>query len=288
MSGRPRSPREAEVMPAITRERSMAECDALVEAAVSARRAGDGAAEIDALQACIEHPCAAHELDVLGCWEDLARLHHRHGRLDEAIEAWEQAIAGGYRSAPHPRANIAELLVECGRRDEADALYGRLRARCSDDVWLYNSAGYAYAAAGDHETALRWIDAGLDLALASGDPEQVVDQLADMRAKSLGALGRDPADDLVARIESFERPAGMHSPGRSFGEAEVETTRCEHCGWDPSEERATRMPVGEVSALADALRSPRQVSQPVRSDKVGRNYPCPCGSGQKYKRCHGR
>jgi preprotein translocase subunit SecA len=23
------------------------------------------------------------------------------------------------------------------------------------------------------------------------------------------------------------------------------------------------------------------------SDKVGRNDPCPCGSGKKYKRCHG-
>jgi preprotein translocase subunit SecA len=29
---------------------------------------------------------------------------------------------------------------------------------------------------------------------------------------------------------------------------------------------------------------------PARRDapKVGRNDPCPCGSGQKYKRCHGR
>ncbi|MDH5292705.1 MAG: SEC-C metal-binding domain-containing protein [Acidimicrobiia bacterium] len=29
---------------------------------------------------------------------------------------------------------------------------------------------------------------------------------------------------------------------------------------------------------------------PVRqasSDKVGRNQPCPCGSGKKYKMCHG-
>jgi len=26
---------------------------------------------------------------------------------------------------------------------------------------------------------------------------------------------------------------------------------------------------------------------PVTSDKVGRNDPCPCGSGKKYKRCHG-
>jgi hypothetical protein len=27
---------------------------------------------------------------------------------------------------------------------------------------------------------------------------------------------------------------------------------------------------------------------PLAVPKVGRNYPCPCGSGKKYKRCHGR
>ncbi len=27
--------------------------------------------------------------------------------------------------------------------------------------------------------------------------------------------------------------------------------------------------------------------KPVTSDKIGRNDPCPCGSGKKYKRCHG-
>ena len=26
----------------------------------------------------------------------------------------------------------------------------------------------------------------------------------------------------------------------------------------------------------------------VRGDKVGRNDPCPCGSGKKYKQCHGQ
>jgi preprotein translocase subunit SecA len=33
-----------------------------------------------------------------------------------------------------------------------------------------------------------------------------------------------------------------------------------------------------------------QPAQPVRrgGDKVGRNDPCPCGSGKKYKQCHGR
>ena len=27
--------------------------------------------------------------------------------------------------------------------------------------------------------------------------------------------------------------------------------------------------------------------KPAKSDKVGRNDPCPCGSGKKYKKCCG-
>ncbi len=35
--------------------------------------------------------------------------------------------------------------------------------------------------------------------------------------------------------------------------------------------------------------APQQKTQPVRVEqKVGRNEPCPCGSGKKYKKCHGR
>jgi preprotein translocase subunit SecA len=33
----------------------------------------------------------------------------------------------------------------------------------------------------------------------------------------------------------------------------------------------------------------RQVTQPIHVEKkVGRNDPCPCGSGKKYKNCHGK
>jgi preprotein translocase subunit SecA len=35
--------------------------------------------------------------------------------------------------------------------------------------------------------------------------------------------------------------------------------------------------------------SARTSSAPKRDvEKVGRNDPCPCGSGKKYKRCHGK
>ena len=46
---------------------------------------------------------------------------------------------------------------------------------------------------------------------------------------------------------------------------------------------------GEPSAEAQSAQSAGATQQPVVRDapKVGRNDPCPCGSGKKYKQCHG-
>lgn len=42
----------------------------------------------------------------------------------------------------------------------------------------------------------------------------------------------------------------------------------------------------------DLLKQPADIkpsaSQPEKQKKVGRNDPCPCGSGKKYKRCCGK
>ena len=40
-----------------------------------------------------------------------------------------------------------------------------------------------------------------------------------------------------------------------------------------------------LSQLAD-IKPP--IAQPEKQKKVGRNDPCPCGSGKKYKRCCGK
>ena len=40
----------------------------------------------------------------------------------------------------------------------------------------------------------------------------------------------------------------------------------------------------DISALERLLNPP----EPVKSSKIARNDPCPCGSGKKYKKCCGR
>ena len=46
-------------------------------------------------------------------------------------------------------------------------------------------------------------------------------------------------------------------------------------------------PVG-VPVRRRAAPAARDPGRPQSWGKVGRNEPCPCGSGRKYKHCHGR
>jgi preprotein translocase subunit SecA len=39
--------------------------------------------------------------------------------------------------------------------------------------------------------------------------------------------------------------------------------------------------------VANAIREAKVIPVISGQDKVGRNDPCPCGSGKKYKKCHG-
>jgi preprotein translocase subunit SecA len=42
-------------------------------------------------------------------------------------------------------------------------------------------------------------------------------------------------------------------------------------------------------AAPQVSNTPQNPNEPVHVDqKIGRNEPCPCGSGKKYKNCHGK
>jgi len=79
------------------------------------------------------------------------------------------------------------------------------------------------------------------------------------------------------------------------GEQDVEKVE-ERRRPDPQRMQFQHAPVAAPAAAAPdaaagttAAAPPRAVAVPVRADrKVGRNEPCPCGSGLKYKQCHGR
>jgi tetratricopeptide (TPR) repeat protein len=177
--------------------------DLAAAGAARPRNAAAYAAALErALAALDAEPAATELFERAELLDELASEYETLGRIEDALAAADAAVAAGSRSAPDPRCRRAEILMRAGRVAEAEPIWAAVRVDTPDDVWLYNNAGLEYAAAGDDETSLRWLTDGLRLALDSGDPERLVDQLADLRRASLEAL-QQAEDDLQKEAAAF-------------------------------------------------------------------------------------
>jgi len=89
-------------------------------------------------------------------------------------------------------------------------------------------------------------------------------------------------EQLEQAAEQMEEQGG-HLENVEFRHAEF----AEASAAAPAAEAATAAMIGDAMSHASAP----QPASPVGADgvpKVGRNDPCPCGSGKKYKQCHGK
>ncbi|MQA61797.1 MAG: hypothetical protein GEU86_09935 [Actinophytocola sp.] len=202
---------------------------------------------------------------------ELADVYERLGRVDDAVAAMREAISAGWKGVPDGRCRIAEILTGAGRLAEATAIWQEVAAEYPDDVWVHNNAGVEYAAAGEHDTALDYLTRGLRLALDTGDPERLVDQLADFRGRALTALGQEP-DALQARAADFRAAAPATRP---MAPAVISS---------PAEPEPSGAPVQEPIAMAFAWFSrddyPRAVARwPELVDTWGvTDYPGYCAA----------
>ena len=77
--------------------------------------------------------------------------------------------------------------------------------------------------------------------------------------------------------------AGAHAAGRAGGRGSRDAVSNVQL---PA--RRLRRGAGRAAATTATSRSRRRPPFTRAGEKVGRNDPCPCGSGKKYKQCHGR
>ncbi|MGQ7843026.1 preprotein translocase subunit SecA [Granulosicoccus sp. 3-233] len=92
-------------------------------------------------------------------------------------------------------------------------------------------------------------------------------------AQAQAAARQAPSQSTQVSYEHREVSSALAGDADAVGDAAVASAAA-------AREAAAESAGGEVAAP----------SQPVRRDmpKVGRNEPCPCGSGKKYKNCHGK
>jgi len=86
------------------------------------------------------------------------------------------------------------------------------------------------------------------------------------------------------RIRSEEEVAAMEAAERAQAQRQSQQMQFQHAdtGGLGADEEARQ--VQQAQAMAAALQAQAAGGAP----RVGRNDPCPCGSGKKFKHCHGQ
>lgn len=145
---------------------------------------------------------------------DLERVCLELAREYQVLKRWEDALVAADAVAelepdmqPDARCLRAEILMRMGRVAEAEPIWAAVRTETPDDVWLYYRAGMEYAAIGDHQTALDWLNEGVRVALRTDGPDAedpLTEELAELRQATLDNLGR-PADELQEQAATFLR-----------------------------------------------------------------------------------
>jgi preprotein translocase subunit SecA len=84
---------------------------------------------------------------------------------------------------------------------------------------------------------------------------------------------------MTVRIQSREQ---IDAAEEQLTHSQMENVHYQHADFNPE-----AAPEDLLAPTANA-NEPRQQPMVNPVPKVGRNDPCPCGSGKKYKQCHGK
>jgi preprotein translocase subunit SecA len=140
----------------------------------------------------------------------------------------------------------------------------------------------------DHLASMDYLRQGIHLrGYAQKQPKQEFKREAfELFEQMLGRVKYEMTQMLArVRIRSEEEVAALEAEQqRRHERAPVEYQHAEANGFAAPEPESAALAAGVHAGLQ--AQTVAQVSR--ETPKVGRNDPCPCGSGKKYKQCHGR
>ena len=144
----------------------------------------------------------------------------------------------------------------------------------------------------DHLYAMDMLKGGIGLhAFAEKDPRVLYKKEGFRFFEEMMSGIRDKVTDLIFRVRVGGAPAEQQSPRSAYKEATAVHDDGGSYGVSENVAALVDAPTDEVVASGAAPEEgnvPTAVKPIVRdTEKVGRNDPCPCGSGKKYKKCCG-
>jgi uncharacterized protein len=256
-----------------------------------------------------DRPLTDAELDALD--DRLAGIDPDDSMAVEELDGFFAALACCPEPIPREEwlplvlgASVRAREALAGRGEDAALLKLIERHRVSVSTMLYEGEGFAPVLAYDEDG--RALGNAWAIGFARGIAMRP-DAWAGLESDDALADALDPVMRLVADARQDE-PSPAHRGGapvvsragaareerRGAGPPDDHDPRLE--GWDPVEDDERESLIHDmldgVQDVYEFFRDAREralAPDPVRRDrpKVGRNDPCPCGSGRKYKLCHG-
>lgn len=176
------------------------------------------------------------------------------------------------------RRAVAESYFELDETDKAEALYRKWLD--ADPCWGWGWIGWSdcYRFTRTERVDLNRCEQILREGFAIADVRDRAD-IADRLADVCEEQGRDEeAKEFRRQSKRSATAAEVSRTVSSAGKVLRQKTQVDFGG--------AGLPLSELSNVAGMLRE--TPAMPVTRQKVGRNEPCPCGSGKKYKKCCGR
>lgn len=138
----------------------------------------------------------------------------------------------------------------------------------------------------DHLAAMDYLRQGIHLrGYAQKNPEQEYKVEAFQLFEQLLAAVKMELVQTLARIQVQSQEEVEAIEAQRLAEAEAMSLQFQHAD---AASASAEEPVDAEFALAEEGQAAPQAPFVREGDKVGRNDPCPCGSGKKFKHCHGQ
>ncbi|MDO4707022.1 MAG: preprotein translocase subunit SecA [Porphyromonadaceae bacterium] len=223
----------------------------------------------------------------------------RRGKGDELADRLYEAVSQHYERKARliaERANprVQEIYAEAGH------LYENIQIPLTDGRMSYAvSCSLKEVAESGCKSIIKEFARVLVLRMIDEAWKEHLREMDELRNSVQNASYENKDPLLIYKLESYDLFRNMlEEMNRKTASVLMRTTL-----YEPSEEdmrRAEQMAREQEAARAAATRPRYQESrsmeaveearrQPARSEhKIGRNEPCPCGSGKKFKQCHGR
>jgi tetratricopeptide (TPR) repeat protein len=184
------------------------------------------------------------------------------------------------------RRAVAESYFELGETEKAEALFEQWLA--ADPRWGWGWIGWA------------------DLHFFTDNRPKDYSRAGELLSRGYATPGVRSREDIADRLVLLYRETGRDEEAEALT---AETKRISNSNAGVSVRRTIRLddagdravvrdtatatfegegfPVGRMSEIVDALDAAMPSTRTRRATKIGRNAPCPCGSGRKYKKCCG-